>query len=94
MTKSSDILSNVPELDYVEKAAEVNVQEFKKVLESRRSVRVYTEEKIPDEVVQDCLKMATLAPSSSNLQPWEIYWVESEVKKERSYSFVFESANS
>ena len=31
--------------------------------------------------MQKCLKLATLAPNSSNLQPWEFYWVRSAAKK-------------
>jgi len=35
-------------------------------------------ERIPPEVMNDCLDMAILAPSTSNLQPWQFYWVRSE----------------
>jgi len=30
-----------------------------------------------------CLDLALLAPNSSNLQPWEFYWVKSAEKRER-----------
>lgn len=66
---------------YVEKAVDCNFDEFKKVLRSRRSVRVFTEEPIPDSVVQECLDLALIAPNSSNLQSWEFYWVQSSEKK-------------
>lgn len=65
------------DVKYVEKAILCNKEEFKKVITSRRSVRIFTDETIPDEVVEECLGMALLAPNSSNLQPWEFYWVKS-----------------
>ncbi|MGI9598177.1 MAG: nitroreductase family protein, partial [Acidimicrobiales bacterium] len=48
---------------------------FKQALTARRSIRVFDGEPIPEEVMRDCLRDATLAPSSSNLQPYELYWV-------------------
>jgi nitroreductase len=48
---------------------------FKQTLTARRSIRVFDGEPIPDEVMRDCLRDAVLAPSSSNLQPYELYWV-------------------
>lgn len=40
------------------------------LIESRRAVRRFTDEVIPDAVIRDCLEMAVLAPNSCNLQPW------------------------
>ncbi|MGE0528302.1 MAG: nitroreductase family protein [Bdellovibrionales bacterium] len=62
---------------------EVNWQEFVKVVESRRSVRVYDGTPIPETVMRECLRLALLAPNSSNLQPWEFYWVRSPEQKSR-----------
>lgn len=45
----------------------------------RRSVRVYDPEKTIDtEKVKKCIEQATLAPTSSNLQLWEFYHIQSE----------------
>lgn len=38
---------------------------------SRKSVRSYTSEAVPDEMVQTLLKAAMAAPSAKNRQPWE-----------------------
>lgn len=62
---------------YQELAPAVDVNEFRKVVESRRSVRRFTDEEVPQTVIDDCLDMAMLAPNSSNLQPWEFYVVRS-----------------
>ena len=50
---------------------------FRAVAESRRSVRRFTDTPIPDAVLNDCLRLAMLAPNSSNLQPWEFYVIDS-----------------
>lgn len=60
-----------------------NPSEFRKLVEARRSVRKYTEEQIPDDIVNDCLDLALLAPNSSNLQPWEFYRIKNaDVKRD------------
>lgn len=53
------------------------LQAFREVVESRRSVRRFTDTPIPDDVLADCLRLAMLAPNSSNLQPWEFYVIDS-----------------
>ncbi len=56
---------------------------FKQTLIARRSIRVFDGVSIPEAVMRDCLRDAVLAPSSSNLQPYELYWVRNAAKKER-----------
>ncbi len=41
----------------------------------RRSVRVYKKEPIDEQKVQECIRLATLAATSSNMQLWEFYHV-------------------
>ncbi len=49
---------------------------FDDILNYRRSVRAYDQENTPDpEKVKHCLKLATLAPNSSNMQLWEFYHI-------------------
>ncbi len=43
---------------------------LRELIESRRAVRRFTAEAVPDDVVRDCLELAVLAPNSCNLQPW------------------------
>lgn len=59
----------------------VSSDEFDKIIQNRRSVRLYTDEKIPAEIVEKVLDWGLLAPNSSNLQPWEFYWVKNPAKK-------------
>ncbi len=58
-----------------------NARAFYDVVESRRSIRIFTEEAVPEEVMRRAMDAALLAPSSSNLQVWEIHWVRSAEKK-------------
>jgi nitroreductase len=44
---------------------------FHSVVASRRTVRDFLPDPVPPEVLDRCLDAARLAPSSSNLQPWE-----------------------
>jgi len=78
-----EILTKIPDVDHRESAPEINVSEYDKVIHSRRSVRVFTEKKIPEEIISKCIDDALLAPNSSNLQTWKFYRAKSEsVKKE------------
>tara|TARA_B100001287_G_C22619548_1_gene499308 strand:- start:180 stop:890 length:711 start_codon:yes stop_codon:yes gene_type:complete len=44
-------------------------------IKKRRSVRKFSNKKISDKVVKDCILNATLAPNSSNLQLWEFFHI-------------------
>lgn len=74
--------SNSEKKRYFEAAPQdIDVDNFKKVVQSRRSVRKFTDKPIPAEILDDCLNMALLAPNSSNLQPWTFYVVQNPEKK-------------
>lgn len=48
----------------------VRNMEFSKVINSRRSIRSYTDEPVPEEMVDTILRAAMAAPSAGNQQPW------------------------
>lgn len=79
---AKDILSKAPEFNYVEKTPKIDPKEFQKVVDSRRSVRIFDGVPIPDKIMNICLENALLAPNSSNLQPWGFYQVVSQDKKD------------
>lgn len=56
---------------------------FQKTIRGRRAIRIFDGDAIPQDVMLDCLRDAILAPSSSNLQCYELYWVRNEDKKKR-----------
>jgi nitroreductase len=57
--------------------------DFFEAVERRRSIRRFTDEPVPQEVIRKALEAALLAPNSSNVQTWDFYWVRDAAKKER-----------
>ncbi len=56
---------------------------FHQIVDSRRSIRAFLPEAVPQEVLDRCLDSALKAPSSSNLQHWEFVILRSpEVRAE------------
>lgn len=47
-----------------------NAQEFYQKVNSRRTVRDFSSQEVPLEVIQQCLLAAGTAPSGANRQPW------------------------
>ncbi len=66
--------------------------EFFDAVETRRSVRKYVAETVPQEVIKKAVSAALLAPNSSNLQPWEIYHVASPEKKAALITAAFDQS--
>jgi nitroreductase len=54
---------------------------FHNTLNARRSIRVFDRTPLPDDALAGILKDATLAPTSSNLQTFELYAVRNTEKK-------------
>ena len=57
--------------------------DFYEVIRTRRSVRSYKPDPIPDEVLMRVLDAARIAPSGSNRQPWRFIIVKDEGLKKR-----------
>ena len=57
------------------------IKDFNKVIKTRRSVRDFLKENLDISIVKECIKNATLAPNSSNLQLWEFYHIISDEVK-------------
>ena len=62
---------------------------FFDLIKRRRSVRKFTNDDIPESVMRKCLESAILAPNSSNLQPWEFYWIRTQKTKEKIIEACF-----
>ena len=63
--------------------------DFFELINKRRSVRRFTDESVPTEVINKSLNAAILAANSSNLQPWEFYWVKNNDKKQKLVEACF-----
>ena len=86
MSESNDRILNklfTQSNTYIEEAVNINKDEFIKVVESRRSVRIYDDSKVNEEDMLKCLELSLLSANSSNLQPWEFYWVKDLDKKKK-----------
>jgi F420 biosynthesis protein FbiB-like protein len=57
-----------------------NLRDF---LRSRRSIRRFKAEPVPDSVIQDLLATATFAPSAHNRQPWRFAVVTTPAARQR-----------
>ncbi|MEY4631119.1 MAG: hypothetical protein RIQ81_1239 [Pseudomonadota bacterium] len=55
--------------------------DFFDAVKRRRSIRRFSEETVPDTVIERALQAAVWAPNSSNTQTWNFYWVCSEDRK-------------
>ena len=44
--------------------------EFYTEMKRRRTVRQFSDQPVPREIIEDCLRTAATAPSGANLQPW------------------------
>jgi nitroreductase len=83
LSDPAEIFNKIPDFAFKEEMKPVSSEAFNNIVHNRRSVRVYTEDKVPEQVVRQVLEWALLAPNSSNLQCWEFYWVRSPEKKEK-----------
>jgi nitroreductase len=55
----------------------INEKSVSEAIQYRRSVRVFKKELLDDKKVKECLELATLAATSSNMQLWEFYHITS-----------------
>ena len=63
------------------------MEELKLILE-RRSCRVYKDQPVPDEMIDNLLKAGMVAPSAMNSQPWEFLVMQDPKKKEEASNLV------
>ena len=62
---------------------------FFELIHKRRSVRKFSDVEVSEVVMKKCLKASILAANSSNLQPWEFYWVRNKEKKKHVVKACF-----
>jgi nitroreductase len=59
------------------------VSSFRKVMDQRRTIRSFSDEPIPREIIEDIIMTASTAPSGAHKQPWTFCAVsDPELKKE------------
>lgn len=68
---------------YPEGEMAVRSQNLREELVRRRSVRDFSDRDVPQEVIDNCLRIACSAPSGANLQPWHFTVVRDPELKRR-----------
>ncbi len=66
---------------YPEAEMQARAIAFHKEMQSRRSVRSFSSQAVPQETIEQCVLAAGTAPSGANHQPWYFACVGSEAKK-------------
>lgn len=62
---------------------QIRAAEFHQLLDRRRTVRHFSDEEVPLELIESAVASAGTAPSGANLQPWHFVVVrDAEVKKQ------------
>ena len=62
---------------------------FQNLVQSRRSVRKFSSQKVERELICKCVEAARLAPSAENAQPWRFLIVDDEQKKNELAKYGF-----
>ncbi|HRE41748.1 MAG TPA: nitroreductase family protein [Ignavibacteria bacterium] len=79
-------MSDFIKLDFIKKSEKEilkNSEEFYNLMNSRRTVREFSPEKIDIKIIENAVKTAGTAPSGAHKQPWRYVIVESpEIKHE------------
>jgi len=69
----------------------MDIDSFIGLLKSRRSIRAYKPDPIPDEYVQKIIEAARWAPSGGDSQPWEFIIIKRKEIKDRIADLFLES---
>ena len=83
MSDKKSVFNETLDLGYEEELRPVDYEGFRNIVENRRSIRVFKDQSLPENLVKNALEDGLMAPNSSNLQPWQFIWVrKDEVKKD------------
>ena len=69
----------------------MDIDKFIDLLKSRRSIRAYKPDSVPDEFIQQIIEAARWAPSGGNSQPWEFIVIKKKEIKDRIADLFVES---
>ena len=66
-------------------------KEYYKYMKKRRTVRDFSKQNVPIEVIENCIRTADTAQSGANQHPWHFVIItDSEIKnKIRSVNYIF-----
>lgn len=58
------------------------------LMQERKSIRAFTDDEVPEELVKAILNAARFAPSGTNTQPWKVAVVRGEIKTKIGDRFI------
>ncbi len=90
MTEPRTIPLN-PDEDWQPDRALERATVFRERMSQRRTVRDYSQEPVPREVIEECIRTAASAPSGANQQPWTFVVVSNADLKRRLRAVVEET---
>jgi len=61
----------------------IRANEFYTEMKRRRSVRQFSDRPVDSEIIENCIRTASTAPSGANLQPWHFVVVSDPVAKNK-----------
>ena len=67
---NSDFIPYDKYVQYPETEMKKRAAEFRELMQRRRTVREYSDKKIPMEVIKEAILSAGAAPNGANMQPW------------------------
>jgi len=67
---NSDFIPYYKYVQYPETEMKKRATEFRELMQRRRTVREYSDKKIPMEVIEEAILSAGTAPNGANMQPW------------------------
>ncbi len=77
---------NFSPLEYEKPSADELLQRsrlFLELIKKRRTVREFSDEPVPEEVIRNCIEAAGTAPSGAHMQPWHFVVVrDPDIKKQ------------
>ncbi|MEO8925190.1 MAG: nitroreductase family protein, partial [Caldimonas sp.] len=65
-----------------------SIRAVEAAITTRRSIRAFVPTPVPREVVERILAVASRAPSGTNTQPWNVYVLTGEAKRDLSRRLV------
>jgi nitroreductase len=72
----------------------MEIDQLIELLKSRRSIRAYKPDPIPDEYIQKIIEAARWAPSGGNSQPWEFIVIKKKELRDRIADLFIKSVDS
>ncbi len=83
MNTSSNFISYKHPLDFNEDQSSKNIEEHYKFMESRRSLREFSDRPVSKEIIETIIKTASTAPSGAHKQPWTFCAIQNPAIKKQ-----------